>query len=305
MARRVRFRSGAFTLIELLVVIAIIAVLIGIILPALGMARHQSRLVGCESNVRQQGQMVTQYAFDNHDAMPPRLAWVNHTDGDGNYQLDRKLINEWVADSVGEPFQKEEGMFFAEPNGVWVCPDADDGQNGTRLTHQGKIYHAPNQFMFGFLDSDEQAGESYASVDAMPGWDARYGRSGWRTLGMFDRTSELIMLMCNVEYWVVTHSHIDAREFYRRAWDVVVDPFDDGELGSTIPNKGSHPEVGRRPAVFTDGHVEAMSDKSSYWQGAKGMYSAPGSSITEPYYESEIKHFMWFIKPGDRVGDVN
>ncbi|MFI4898373.1 MAG: type II secretion system protein [Phycisphaerales bacterium JB059] len=65
-----RPRSPAFTLIELLVVIAIIAVLIGILLPALGRARDTARVAKCLSDERQMALAFTTYANDQKDWYP-------------------------------------------------------------------------------------------------------------------------------------------------------------------------------------------------------------------------------------------
>ena len=69
---RVRNRDwGAFTLIELLVVIGIIAVLLGILLPALSKARESSRRLTCASQIRQVLVALRMYSNQNQEWLPP------------------------------------------------------------------------------------------------------------------------------------------------------------------------------------------------------------------------------------------
>jgi prepilin-type N-terminal cleavage/methylation domain-containing protein/prepilin-type processing-associated H-X9-DG protein len=98
---RIARRVSGFTLIELLVVIAIIALLMGILMPALSKARKQAWSVSCGSNLRQVGVAANVFAQD-HDNRIPRADDVKLLAGHAHEETTRwfKAFLPYLAQSV-------------------------------------------------------------------------------------------------------------------------------------------------------------------------------------------------------------
>ncbi|MEX2217428.1 MAG: prepilin-type N-terminal cleavage/methylation domain-containing protein [Phycisphaerales bacterium] len=170
----------AFTLIELLVTIAVLALLIGLLLPAIAGARESARTVGCLSNQRQLILAWTAYANDHRGlAMPLELDapdalvyWfgaVFHADASVDHA--RGYLGPYLASGLHE-------------RSVYECPAQPWG------TYRPQPIAGPPP---GRATSTYGYNGYYLCPAGTPGWRDSIGHQRWKSLADVERPAELLV----------------------------------------------------------------------------------------------------------------
>ncbi|MDD3154349.1 MAG: prepilin-type N-terminal cleavage/methylation domain-containing protein [Victivallaceae bacterium] len=118
-----------FTLIELLVVIAIIAILAGMLLPALNQAREKSRAIACVNNLNNIGKWYLMYTDDSHGFIPPNVSASL-----GNYARWQDYLMVYAV--PGLAFQQ--GVYLqadGSPKKMFACPSQQDKSTNKEYGH--------------------------------------------------------------------------------------------------------------------------------------------------------------------------
>lgn len=156
--------KNAFTLIELLVVIAIVALLTAILLPAMGQARLQTKVVTVNAELRGIGMALEAYSFDNENKYPPTR--VDCMLGGHFYQLPCELVESTYLPAPGEETFMSTGI-EDRFNPGYTYKYRSVGTliyNRTVVMKNSASLWIPD----GFPDNEKEEGQNYTDVEDSP-----------------------------------------------------------------------------------------------------------------------------------------
>ncbi|MEM1445558.1 MAG: prepilin-type N-terminal cleavage/methylation domain-containing protein [Planctomycetota bacterium] len=167
-------RCHGFTLIELLVVISVIALLIGLVLPALGAARQHARTLACLTTTRSIGQAQRMYLDDHDGYFPP----TDHVGGTGAPQWDvvlaaylgvPEVLHAWRASPLGDlddpnlPYGEAARAYYRD---LLTCPERENVSSTLDYSYGQSVWFSLTAIDFAMLGQSVE--RLYDREDTLP-----------------------------------------------------------------------------------------------------------------------------------------